>query len=73
MTQNEMILNHLRDHGSITPQEAMARYGCMRLGARIWDLKREGHAITVQRETARNRYGDKTTYARYSMTKEVQA
>lgn len=48
MTQNEMILNHLRDHGSITPQEAMARYGCMRLGARIWDLKREGHAITVR-------------------------
>lgn len=40
MTQCEKILRHLRDFGQITPVEALADYGVMRLGARIWDLKR---------------------------------
>lgn len=37
MTQTEMILGHLKEHGSITPLEAIRDYGIMRLGARIWD------------------------------------
>ena len=67
MTQNEMILTHLRDFGSITPVEAMKEYGCMRLGARIYNLKREGHDIRTERETHKNRYGKSVTYARYVM------
>lgn len=35
MTQTEQVLRHLQDYGSITPVEAMAEYGIMRLGARI--------------------------------------
>lgn len=35
MTQCEKILRHLRDFGQITPIEALADYGVMRLGARI--------------------------------------
>lgn len=66
-TQNEMILSHLRAFGSITPQEAMKEYGCMRLGARIWDLKRLGYDIRTERETARNRFGESVSYARYTM------
>ena len=34
MTQNEMILDHLRTYGSITPISALEHYGCMRLSAR---------------------------------------
>lgn len=67
MTQAEMILMYLREHGSITPQEAMREFGCMRLGARIWDLKHQGHDIRTERETRQNRYGEKVTYARYTM------
>lgn len=66
-TQNDMILRHLRTFGSITPREALDLYGCMRLGARIYDLKRQGFAIRAGRETSRNRRGDKVTYARYYM------
>lgn len=65
MTQCDRILRHLRDFGSITPVEAMEDYGVMRLGARIHDLKALGYDIRTTCETARNRYGEKTHYARY--------
>lgn len=66
-TQNDMILRHLRAFGSISPKEALELYGCMRLGARIFELKRQGFDICAGRETARNRRGEKVTYARYYM------
>jgi hypothetical protein len=65
MTQSQVILEHLKKHGSITQKEAIDNYGIMRLGARIWDLKRQGHVISTERETVVNRYGEKTAYARY--------
>lgn len=67
MTQVDRILRHLRDYGSITPVDALREYGCMRLGARIYDLKRQGHDIRTERETALNRYGERTSFARYRM------
>lgn len=67
MTQAERVLRHLKDFGSITPVEALAEYGVMRLGARIWDLKHEGHDIVTEREEGRNRYGERTAYARYRL------
>ena len=67
MTQCDKILRHLKDVGSITPVDALRDYGCMRLGARIWDLKRMGHHIDMALETGENRYGEKTRYARYTL------
>ena len=67
MTQNERLLRHLTDYGSITPVEALSDYGIMRLGARIYDLKREGYVITSELVEGRNRYGERTRYARYRM------
>ena len=67
MTQTEMILNHLRQRGSITPLEAQEDYGIMRLGARIWDLKHAGHSIVTEREEGVNRFGAKCHWARYRM------
>ena len=67
MTQAEMILNHLQTHGSITPLEAQELFGCMRLGARIWDLKHAGHHIIAEREEGLNKFGDKCHWARYRM------
>ena len=39
------ILAYLRTGAKLTPLEALDRFGCFRLGARIWDLKRAGHPI----------------------------
>ena len=44
-SQNSQILRHLKAGKSITPLEALRRYGCFRLGARIWELKQSGHPI----------------------------
>ena len=67
MTQNDMVLAYMRDNGSITPKEAINDLGCMRLGARIYDLKRRG--VTIRREMVRqeNRYGKEVTFARYRL------
>lgn len=67
LTQCNLILSHLREHGSITPLEAMREYGIMRLGARVWDLKKQGYKIGMSRESGLNRYGESTSYARYTL------
>lgn len=70
LTQCDRILRHFKDYGSITSLEAMQEYGIMRLASRISDLKRLGYVISVATENGKNRYGEKTSYARYSL-KEV--
>jgi hypothetical protein len=65
MTQNDMILQYLREEGSITPMEALEEFGCMRLGARIYELKEAGIGIRTVPERKLNRYGKPVTYARY--------
>lgn len=42
MTQKEKILKRLKSHGSINNFWAIQNY-ILRLGARIYDLKREGY------------------------------
>lgn len=69
-TQNERILRHLRDHGSITSLEAFAEYGITRLSARIFDLRHDGHKILSFVETAKNRYGEPVRYYRYMLDEE---
>lgn len=68
MTQKERIRKYLDDFGSITPLEAMKDLGIMRLGARIWEMIREGDQIVRETETSKNRYGQTTRYARYRKT-----
>lgn len=69
MTQCERILRHLQDYGSITQAEAVTEYSCYRLGARIWDLKAQGVPIKSETVTGKNRYGERTSFARYSIAK----
>ena len=66
-TQCERILRHLRDFGSITAQEAIQEYGCMRLAARISDLRDSGVAIVSETVAGKNRYGETTHYAIYRL------
>lgn len=67
MTQNGRILRHLRDYGSISSMEAVQEYGIMRLASRISDLKKAGIPIHREMVTGKNRYGESTSYARYSI------
>ena len=47
MTQLEMILTHLKSGRPLTPPMALKEYGCLRLGARIFELKRRGYRIAT--------------------------
>lgn len=68
MTQNERIIRHLNEYGSITPLEALSEYGIMRLASRISDLRtRGGYDIRREMADGRNRYGEPTRYARYTL------
>lgn len=65
MTQQERILRHLKDHGNITSMDAIYEYGATRLSAQIFALRKKGHDIVTRTESAKNRYGEPTQYARY--------
>ena len=69
MTQTEHILAHLQSGHSITPREADDLFGCMRLGARIYDLKQQRYHIISEREDGVNRFGEKCHWARYRMVR----
>jgi len=45
MSQEQDILNYLKCGNKLTPLEAVQLFGCMRLGARIYDLKEKGYPI----------------------------
>ena len=44
-SQQDKIIDYLATGRSITPLQALSRFGCMRLGARIYQLKKDGHRI----------------------------
>ena len=66
-SQSEKILTFLRECGSITPLDAIREFSCLRLGARIWDLKQQGYKIRTDIESAKNRYGVIIQHARYTL------
>ena len=68
MSQNEAIRKHLEKGKAITPLEALERYGCFRLAARIDDLRNEGldiETLTLTRNGKR--------YASYKLVGRHQA
>ena len=66
-TQCERVLNYIDEFGSINQMQAMGDLGCMRLASRISDLKHLGYPIGKRMKSAKNRYGETTSYAEYYM------
>lgn len=71
MTQTTLILDHLKANHTITPLDALRLYGCMRLGARIWDLKRLGFKIRSEIVTDVNKNGEPVRFAQYTLEDEA--
>lgn len=63
-TQKVQILEFMRAGNSITPLDALRKFSCMRLGARIYDLKQEGHVIRTLLVKDEN---SGARYARYAL------
>ena len=67
MTQNEKVIDYIRDWGSITTYEAFTDLGITRLASRICDLKKMGYDFKIERVAKKNRYGEKVYFNRYSL------
>lgn len=65
MTQNERILRHLMDGGTLTQAEAFQQYGIGRLSSRICELRAAGYPIEREFVTAKNRYNEDVSFCRY--------
>ncbi len=59
-TQNEMILHHIKTHGSITTIEAFTLYGVTRLSGRIWELRKDYNIEGVREKSSKGK-----VYIRY--------
>jgi len=70
MTQTEQILNHLETKGTITPLDALKLYGCMRLGARIYDIRKLGYNIRSCLVEHENASGEVKRYKQYWLAQE---
>jgi hypothetical protein len=60
--QCEQILKYLKNGQTLTAVEALDRFGCFRLAARVSDLRDQGHQILTSWESN----GEKR-WARYSI------
>lgn len=73
MTQNEQVLKHLMVYGKITSLEAIEKYGILRLGARVWDLKKQGYPIKAYLRSGVARNGEGMVYAEYRLERLDEA
>ncbi len=61
-SQRELIYSYLEQGNTITPLEALNKFGCFRLGARIYELRRAGHNIITENITENGK-----TFAKYRL------
>lgn len=61
-SQRLEILKHLQKGRSVTPLEALEKWGCFRLSGRIIELRKAGHNIVTEVEEKNGK-----RYARYKM------
>lgn len=66
MSQEEIVLEHIRRYGSITSMDAFKRYSITRLSGRIFNLRRRGYDIELLWEVSQ--YG--TRFGRYILHEE---
>ena len=69
-SQKERVLRYIEDFGSISSFEAYKDLGITQLGARIWELKKDGIEIRTRWKSSLNRYGEKVLYKEYYLEVE---
>lgn len=65
MNQMTAIKKHLKKYKKITSMQAFELYGCTRLSAKIFDLRKQGWVIDSIPTQTENRYGETTIYSTY--------
>ena len=68
-TQTTAILAHLKSGRPLTPQGALRLYGCLRLAARVFELRQAGYDIRDDLIEVDTQHGGTAHVAAYYMTK----
>lgn len=73
MTQNEMIIKYLNEHGIITTYESYSKLFITRLSARIFDIKHK-YGIEFDEEwvTKKNIYGKPCSFKKYILKRKEE-
>lgn len=71
-TQRQLILQYIKDFGSITPMEAYSDLGITKLATRISEMRAEGMEFHIEKVKSKNRYGKAISFAKYSFPKEAK-
>jgi hypothetical protein len=65
MSQADRVLSYLERGNSITTLDAFKELGITRLGARIFELRQQGHPVQSNRLTVTNRFGEDCSISEY--------
>ena len=71
ITRKARVLEALKT-GTVSPWYAINNLGNTRLSASIFELKKDGHEISMKMEKGTNKFGDNITYSRYTLVKEAK-
>lgn len=63
--QVDRIVEYMKENGGITSLEAARDLGCMRLGARIFEIKERGIEVKSEFINVENRFGEICRVKRY--------
>ena len=67
LTQYDRVLQHLKRNGKLSQKQAINLYGCYRLSAVIYLLKKDGYKISSDFKSGKNRFGDIVSWAEYKL------
>lgn len=70
ITQRQLILDYIKDFGSITPMQAYGDLGVTKLATRISEMRKDGMQFQIDTIKSKNRYGKTVRFAKYSFPKE---
>lgn len=70
MTQKEMVLKYIIEHGSITTLESMKKLLILDLQSHIRTLRNEGYNIKDKYITKKNIYGTTSRFKKYFLEVE---
>lgn len=73
MSKKSKVLHHLQTRKrGITGKEAWNLYGLYRLSDAIFKLRKEGYNIVTSIEETEDQYGNKVSYARYYLGRQMK-
>ena len=69
-TQVDRVIAYMKQFGSVSTLDAFKDLGVTRLSARIFEIRKRGYKVKAEPIQAKNRFGEKVRYFRYSLIED---